>query len=153
MNFKKYKIFIAFILLFTNKSFSQQDTTTSKHLQISVITCSQGNELYAVFGHTAIRIIDSTNHTDIFYNYGFRGTTYTISEASCYNPRNAILFLDSRGKAIEFIEICFECSRILESSEKVNVGDLCDQKMDMLKELFKNVGIEYGITKGLISGD
>jgi hypothetical protein len=91
--------------------------------------------------------------TDIFYNYGFRGTTYTISEASCYNPRNAILFLDSRGKAFEFIEICFECSKIQESSEKISVGDLCEQKMDMLKELFKNVGIEYGITKGLITDD
>jgi len=91
--------------------------------------------------------------TDIFYNYSFRGTTYIISEASCYNPRNAILFLDSRGKAFEFIEICFECSKIQESSEKISVGDLCDQKMDMLKKLFKKVGIEYGITKGLISGD
>jgi hypothetical protein len=91
--------------------------------------------------------------TDIFYNYGFRGTTYTISQKSCYNPRNAILFLDNKGKAFEFIEICFECSRIQESSEKISVGDLCDQKMGMLKELFKKVGIEYGITKGLITDD
>jgi hypothetical protein len=91
--------------------------------------------------------------TNILYNYGFGGPVYTMGVASCYNPRNAILFLDRTGKAFEFIEICFECSRIQESSEKINAGDLCDQKMDMLKELFKIVGIEYGITKGLITGD
>jgi hypothetical protein len=87
--------------------------------------------------------------TDIFYNYGFRGTTYIISEAACYNPRNAILFLDNKGKVIEFIEICFECKKTAESSDKVTLGDMCDQKLDMLFELFKKVGIEYGITKGV----
>lgn len=39
-------------------------------LQISVLTCGSGNELYSVYGHTAIRIIDSALGTDIVYNYG-----------------------------------------------------------------------------------
>ncbi len=89
--------------------------------------------------------------TDILYNYGFGGPVYTMSISNCYNPRNAILFLDSAGKAFEFIEICFECDRLQESSEKINLGDMCDQKLNMLKELFKKTGIEYGITKGLIT--
>ena len=89
--------------------------------------------------------------TDILYNYGFGGPVYAMSIANCYNPRNAILFLDSTGKAFEFIEICFECDRLQESSEKIGLGDMCDQKMNMLKELFKKIGIEYGITKGLIT--
>jgi len=91
--------------------------------------------------------------TDILYNYGFRGTVYTMSMAMCYNPRNAILFLDKNGKAFEFIEICFECKRTRESSEKISLGQLCDQKLDMIKDIFKNSGIEYGITKGLISSN
>jgi hypothetical protein len=86
--------------------------------------------------------------TDIFYNYGFSGQTFIISEIKCYNPKNAILFLNNDGKAFEYIEICFECQKTQESSEKISLGDMCDQKMDMLKELFKKVGIEYGITKG-----
>ena len=41
------------------------------HLQISLITCGPGyNEIYEVFGHTAIRIVDSEHHTDLVYNYG-----------------------------------------------------------------------------------
>ena len=91
--------------------------------------------------------------TDIFYNYGFRGTTFKISEAACYNPRNAILFLDNKGKVIEFIEICFECQKTSESSDKISLGDMCDQKLNMLFDLFKKVGIEYGITKGVRPGE
>lgn len=91
--------------------------------------------------------------TDIFYNYGFRGKIYTMSLAGCYNPRNAILFLDNKGKIIEFIEICFECQRVSKSSDKVSLGEMCDQKLDMLFELFKEAGIEYGITKGVIPGE
>ena len=49
-------------------SFSQIDT--SSHLQISVITCSPGNELYSIFGHTALRVIDSSIGSDAIFNYG-----------------------------------------------------------------------------------
>lgn len=83
--------------------------------------------------------------TDILYNYGFGGPVYTMTISGCYNPKNALLFLDSTGKVFEFIEICFECDRIEKSSEKINSGSMCDQKMDMLKELFKKIGITYGI--------
>lgn len=91
--------------------------------------------------------------TDIFYNHGFRGTTYAINEAACYNPRNAILFLDSKGKIIELIEICFECRKTSQSSDRITLGEMCEQKLDMLSGLFKNVGIEYGITKGVLPGE
>lgn len=69
----------------------------------------------------------------------------------CYNPRNAILFLDIDNKVFEFIEICFECDKTEESSDKVNLGIMCNQKLDMVKEFFKEVGVEYGITKGLMN--
>jgi len=43
----------------------------SSHLRISLLTCGPGDEeIYEVFGHTAIRIIDSVQHTDEVYNYG-----------------------------------------------------------------------------------
>jgi len=48
-------------------SFSQTDTC---HLRISLLTCGPGNELYSTFGHTAIRIIDSSNKLDVVFNYG-----------------------------------------------------------------------------------
>lgn len=50
----------------------QGDTTTapSKGLQVSLLTCGTGAEIYSVFGHTAVRIVDSARGTDIVYNYG-----------------------------------------------------------------------------------
>jgi len=96
--------------------------------------------------------------TDIFYNYGIPyhppdGKFYIGSVAQCYNPRNAILFFDRNGKAFEFIEICFECKQTRESSDKISLGQMCDQKLDMIKDIFKKAGIEYGITKGLMLSD
>lgn len=43
----------------------------SSRLRISLLTCGPGDEeVYEVFGHTAIRIVDSAENTDIVYNYG-----------------------------------------------------------------------------------
>jgi len=89
--------------------------------------------------------------TDILYNYGYGGTIHIGSIPLCYFPRNAILFLDKNGKVFEYIEICFECSKTKESSDKISLGQMCDEKMGMLKDFFKTVGIEYGIIKSLTS--
>ena len=42
----------------------------SSRLRISLLTCTPGEELYATFGHSAFRVIDSNSVTDIVYNYG-----------------------------------------------------------------------------------
>ncbi len=56
---------------------ARKDTTggtkgiDNPHLRISLITCGPGyDEIYSVFGHTAVRVIDSVHHTDLVYNYG-----------------------------------------------------------------------------------
>ncbi len=38
--------------------------------EISVITCSPGNESYSVYGHSAIRVKDDMVNYDIVFNYG-----------------------------------------------------------------------------------
>jgi hypothetical protein len=44
---------------------------TGSHLRISLLTCGPGDEeVYEVFGHTAVRVIDSAVQTDIVFNYG-----------------------------------------------------------------------------------
>ncbi|HET8573675.1 MAG TPA: DUF4105 domain-containing protein [Edaphocola sp.] len=51
-----------------------------KGLRISILTCGVGEELYASFGHTGIRIIDSAKGTDEVYNYG----TFDFSDPDFY---------------------------------------------------------------------
>lgn len=83
--------------------------------------------------------------TGILYNYGFAGPVISMTMHGCYSPRNAIIFRDSNGKAFAFIEICFECLNTRESSEKISLGQMCDQKLSMVKDLFRKVGIRHGI--------
>ena len=42
----------------------------SPNTTVSVITCGTGDEMYSLFGHTALRIRDVTNQIDEVYNYG-----------------------------------------------------------------------------------
>lgn len=90
--------------------------------------------------------------SDLVLNYGHaskytpRGTVYFIAyQTQCYNPKNAILFLDSNKNVFEFIEICFECEGTKTSSDRVSLGINCNQKLLLVKQLFKASGIRYGI--------
>lgn len=42
----------------------------TENTRISVLTCAPGNELYSLFGHTAIRLESPENGLDIVFNYG-----------------------------------------------------------------------------------
>jgi hypothetical protein len=58
-------------LLCSNFLKAQTGTDSSDcRLRVSLLTCSPGNELYSTFGHTAIRVIDSTRSLDYVFNYG-----------------------------------------------------------------------------------
>lgn len=64
------KTFVYLLLLgFIYNSYSQ-NTVLSKNARISVLTCGLGNEVYSLFGHTAIRVSDIDNNLDVVYNYG-----------------------------------------------------------------------------------
>jgi hypothetical protein len=83
--------------------------------------------------------------TDILYNYGFKGVFYSYSESSCiYNPANAILFLDKKDSVFAFIEICFQCWAYRVSNKKINLGDECTDKYELVKNFFLKNGIRLG---------
>ncbi len=66
----KTKIFTLFALLMCSLSLNTSAIKLSKDATISVLTFAPGNELYSLFGHTGIRIIDDANRLDIVFNYG-----------------------------------------------------------------------------------
>ena len=39
-------------------------------IEISILTCTPGKDMYAKFGHTALRVRDYTVHRDVVFNYG-----------------------------------------------------------------------------------
>ena len=86
---------LLFVLLFlfsvhTHRSFAQD----SSRIRISLLTCTPGDELYSIFGHSAIRIIDSNSVTDYVFNYG----TFNFEDEGFY-----LKFI--RGKLLYFLSV------------------------------------------------
>ncbi len=64
-----FKILLFLILTITidNFAFGQK---LSQNAEISLLTCSPGDELYSLYGHSALRIKDTDNKLDIVFGYG-----------------------------------------------------------------------------------
>jgi len=84
-----FRLFLICILANWQIESSAQD---SSRLRISLLTCTPGDELYSIFGHSAIRIIDSNSVSDIVYNYG----TFNFDDEGFY-----LKFI--RGKLLYYI--------------------------------------------------
>lgn len=65
--FSKIVIVFIFISLSTSLSFAQ---TANDSIKISLLTCSPHDEVYSVYGHTAIRYVNLNNGEDWTFNYG-----------------------------------------------------------------------------------
>lgn len=63
-------VFICILLLISISTSLAQNAVLSNNASISVMTCGTGNEIYSLFGHTAIRVRDVQNDLDVVYNYG-----------------------------------------------------------------------------------
>lgn len=71
-----YALCTAWLLLSNVNAYTQDKSG----LRISLLTCAPGEDLYALFGHTAIRVTDSVSLTDWVYNYG----TFNFSDPNFY---------------------------------------------------------------------
>lgn len=86
---------IAFLL--SNKV-NAQDTS---RLRISLLTCTPGEELYSIFGHSALRVVDSNSVTDYVFNYG----TFDFGDEDFYLKftRGKLLYFVSLDRTQDFI--------------------------------------------------
>lgn len=46
------------------------DTLLLDSIEVSLLTCTPGKDMYAKFGHTALRVRDFTKNRDVVFNYG-----------------------------------------------------------------------------------
>ena len=63
---------VFFVLLTTNAKGQTADSIISNmdDVEVSLLTCGPGNEVYSLFGHTAIRVCQPSCGMDIVVNYG-----------------------------------------------------------------------------------
>ena len=90
----KLRIYLTAICLISLSFFSRAQTNERSGLRISLITCTPGEELYSIFGHSALRVVDSVSLTDLVYNYG----TFNFDDEGFY-----LKFI--RGKLLYYISL------------------------------------------------
>jgi hypothetical protein len=94
--------------------------------------------------------------TSLFYNVNYtpvKDLTMVVADpgASCYEPRNGILFLNKANKVFAYIEICFDCQRRLKSPGRINDGKYCSEIYELLDKFFYDAGIKYGTSESKIN--
>jgi hypothetical protein len=120
--------FLAFIL--SGNSIAQD----SCHLRISLLTCTPGSELYSIFGHSALRVIDEKAGTDIVYNYG----TFDFNDPSFYSKfiRGKLLYYLSQEYYGDF-EYAYMMDNRGIDEQVLNLE--CSQLQEMQRFLFQNL--------------
>lgn len=105
-----------------------------ENTQISLLTCSPGEQIYELFGHTAIRIEDPTSNIDFVVNYGLfdfnqdnfvyrfvRGKTDYMVGVSY--TRAFLEGYEERGSAVT------QCILNLTTQEKTNLINRLDENL------------------------
>lgn len=125
------KLLSFFSLLIVYVSCTAQSDSCS--LRISLLTCTPGQELYSTFGHSAIRVVDKANNTDLVFNYG----TFDFYDPDFYEK-----FV--KGKLLYFVSVDSLSAFLWEyqyykrgvTEQVINLS--CDEKLKMLTALKEN---------------
>jgi Domain of unknown function (DUF4105) len=121
-----------FLLFAFSFSVRAQQKNDSCSMEISLLTCAPGADLYSIFGHTAIRIRDSITGVDVVYNYGtfddsdplfyikfMRGIMRYSLSAETYENFMQEYKYDHRPVVAQILNLnCGEKSRLFEALKK-----------------------------------
>src|SRR5690606_24213649 len=69
-----------------------------------------------------VKFLDEKNieeFSNLIYNFGLNKETNWRNEYSCYEPHNAVLYLNEDNTLKGFIEICFDCDKNYSSNEDI----------------------------------
>ena len=93
---KLFSYCLFFLFAFTQTAWAQNSISFSADngIRVSMLTCGPGLDLYSGFGHSGIRVIDSTKRTDEVYNYG----TFDFNDPNFYSKF-------TRGKLLYYLNV------------------------------------------------
>lgn len=131
----KYTVILVFILLGSFGTNAQLDTCK---IRVSLLTCAPGTELYSTFGHTALRIYDSSFKADYVFNFG----TFDFSDPDFYSKfvRGKLKYYLSVENYKDFVyQYNYEQRSIREQVLNFN----CEEKNKILSALKINAEPEF----------
>ena len=127
----RIKLLIFFMLCLHMTSRAERDSSA---LRISLLTCTPGAELYSIFGHNALRIVDSAAGTDVVYNYG----TFDFSDPDFYTKfvRGKLMYFLSQSSYQDFLfEYSYFKRGVIEQVLKLSAKE----KKEWQQFMFENV--------------
>lgn len=128
---KKHLLILSFFISFFSSA--QTDNSKSCGIQISLLTCTPGEELYSTFGHSAFRVVDSDNNTDIVFNYG----TFDFDDPDFYEKfiKGKLLYFVAIDPLPSFLQE-YEYYKRGVTEQVLNIS--CEEKQNMLAALYEN---------------
>jgi len=102
-------------------------------LRISLLTCGPGDDLYSLWGHSALRVTDMPSHTDLVYNYG----TFDFTDPDFYIKfvKGKLLYFVGTEAFSDFVEEYQADGRsIIEQQLLLN----CEERRDLAQALRVN---------------
>lgn len=122
------------LCLFTFLIASSGKAQDSCAIKISLLTCSPGNELYSIFGHSALRIQDQNTGTDIVYNYG----TFDFNDPEFYSKfvRGKLLYFLSQNNYGDFINSYASEQRSI-AEQFIDLS--CQKKVQLQQYIWENM--------------
>jgi len=143
---------------FKTQKFSEQERMTlypfNEAVKVEVVTFSNGYYIteskftadsidYKCFSHIKeLNKEEISELTDIIFNieYTFEKlpkNVRLIDQPTCYDPHNAVILTDEKGKHFAFIEVCFGCRgwRI----RNFRLGYNCDLRFSLFEKWFMKV--------------
>ncbi len=123
-------ILVLLLTLLQQCSFAQD----SSHIRIALLTCTPGEELYSTFGHSGLRVTDSSSRSDIVFNYG----TFNFEDPNFYTKfiRGKLLYYVSAENFEEFKAAYFYTNRgITEQVLQLSAVE----KIAIVEALYQNI--------------
>jgi hypothetical protein len=112
-----------------------QNMYPNNYIEISLLTCSSGQDTYESWGHSAIRVVDYDNSSDITYNFGcFDFDTQNFYLKFIQGKLKYHLGIQNTATFID--DYIMEGRQVFE--QKLNLSDDCEKRIiDKLKYLYK----------------
>ena len=125
------KFLLSLLFFLPISLFAQSD---SCRLRISLLTATPGEELYSTFGHSALRVTDSINQTDIVFNYG----TFNFEEPGFYTKfvRGKLMYFLSRDYFKDFV-YSYQMEGRGMTEQVLNLS--CTEKNKIVELLYQNL--------------
>lgn len=137
LNILLYRLLLTFILLDISKIAIGNTTnyaeTPADSIRVSLLTCSPHDEIYSLYGHTAIRYEDKASKTDIVVNYGM------FSFKKPFFVARFVLGLTDYEMGIQdFNDFCYEYQYFGSQVTQQEINLTPEEKGQLLKALQDN---------------